>query len=162
MKRNVLIAALTIGIMVSASFLSSCGTVHSGPVAITKVNPYHFYAGKKDTTEDQMVSFEQRRLYHGAVDSSDYVDRYGHYFTIWWQTEQKGSPFTIRLEYRQASTGPIVHVKEMTVASAKAKNVSKFEVVGDEYSSKGVVTQWKASVVQNGTVVAEYKSFLWK
>ncbi len=162
MKLNVPTVALFFGILASAILSTSCSTVPSGPVAITKVNPYHLKRGERVKTEDPMIKFEQLRHFHGAVDGKAMSERWGHYFSINWKTDQKQSPHTVRLEYRQAETGPIVHLQDQQVTSPKSKNVTKFEVVDDEYASKGVVTQWKATILRDGAAVAEYKSFLWK
>ena len=47
------------------------------------------------------------------------------------------------------------------VSEPKHSNVTKFEVTADTYLRDGKVTQWKASIVEDGVVVAEYKSYLW-
>ena len=108
-----------------------------------------------------MIDFEQHRYLHGAVEAVEIVERYGNYFTIFWKSETK-APATVRLEYRQGSTGLKVHQQEVVVAQPKRRNVTKLEVTGSDYQRDGKVTQWKASIVENGTVVAEYKSYLWQ
>lgn len=142
-------------------FLTGCATSGSGPVTITKVNPYHMHGQSHVRTEDQMIDFEQRRYRHGAVENVEIRERYGNYFTIFWKSETK-APATVRLEYRQGRTGLKVHSQEVAVATPKRRNVTKLEVTGDDYHRDGKVTQWKASIVENGTVVAEYKSYLWQ
>ncbi|MEX2581128.1 MAG: hypothetical protein WD342_18865 [Verrucomicrobiales bacterium] len=141
--------------------LSGCATQGGGPVTITKVNPYHLQTGSIAKTADEMVEFESRRFLYGAVDSEDHKERWGNYFSIFWKSETK-APATVRLEYRQGGTGPAIHRKETFVPEPGRRNVTKFEVTGDEYRKKGKVTQWKASIVENDEVVAEYKSFLWQ
>lgn len=108
-----------------------------------------------------MIEFEHRRHLWGAIEASDRRDLMGNYFTIFWKTKTK-NPATVRFEYRQGKTGYDIKTQEEYVASPKHSNVTKFQVTGDDYWDNGKVTQWKASVVENGTVVAEYKSFLWK
>ncbi len=142
-------------------FSSGCTTTGSGPVVITKVNPYHLQNLPPVVTDDRMMEFEQLRFTRGAIESSEYWDRQGNYYTIFWKTESK-SPATVRLEYRQGKTGSEVYTEEILVAEPKRSNVTKFQVTGDSYHKLGKVTQWKASIVENGTVVAEYKSYLWQ
>ncbi len=142
-------------------FLTGCATGGSGPVTITKVNPYHMHGQSYVQTEDQMIDFEYFRHLHGAVEGEEIRERYGNYFTIFWESETK-VPATVRLEYRQGRTGLKVHSQEVAVAAPKRRNVTKLEVTGDDYHRDGKVTQWKASIVENGTVVAEYKSYLWQ
>lgn len=139
---------------------TGCTTTGSVPVAITKVNPYHLQNGPFVQTEDPMLDFEQRRAIYGAIDSAEKSELLGNYFTIFWKTETR-APATVRFEYRQGSTGLKVHTQEMVVSEPKRSNVTKFAVAGDTYHSHGKVTQWKASIVENGSVVAEYKSYLW-
>jgi hypothetical protein len=141
--------------------LSGCVTTNSGTVAITKVNPYHYQPGPFIKTEDGMIDFEQRRYEFGAVESSEKREKYGNYYTIFWKTESK-APVTVRFDYRQGSTGAAVQSKEVMVPEPGRSNTTKFEIVGEEYQTGGKVTQWKASIIENGTVVAEYKSYLWQ
>lgn len=152
-----LLAALTL----TALFQSGCTTGSSGPVTITKVNPYHLQSNAFIRSEDEMIVHEQRRYLHGAVDSAEIRERYGNYFTIFWNSSNR-APATVKFEYCQASTGPQVYSKEVSVNSPKRKNVTKLEITGEEYNRLGKVTQWRASVLENGVEVAEYRSFLWQ
>jgi len=107
-----------------------------------------------------MIDFEQQRYLYGAVENTEKAKLFGNYYTIFWKSETK-SPATVRLEYRQGKTGLKVYTQEVAVSEPKRSNVTKFEVTGDDYQRDGKVTQWKASIVENGSVVAEYKSYLW-
>ncbi len=107
-----------------------------------------------------MLDFEQRRYLYGAVENTEKAELFGNYYTIFWKSETK-APATVRFEYRQGSTGLKVHSQELVVSEPKRSNVTKFEVIGGDYQRDGKVTQWKASIVENGSVVAEYKSYLW-
>ncbi len=154
---------LSAGILVSLLLPVACTVPSSsGPIAITKVNPYHLQDATYVSSTDPMVAFEKPRLLRGAIDGQDHSEKYGNYYTIFWKTDQPNAPATIRLEYRQAKTGPEVLTKEISVPSPKRKNTTELKVVGDEYGTNGPVTQWKASIVQNGVVITEYRSFLWK
>ena len=141
--------------------LAGCTVPKEGPATITKVNPDHFYPGKVVKTTDRMVEFEHLRRFHGVLDTADYQDAYGNYFSVFWVSEDK-RPVTVRFDYRLGKTANQVHSKEISVDSPKSKNVTKFQVTGDEYKNQGPVTQWMASVLDNGAVIAEYKSYLWK
>ncbi len=154
---------LSAGLLVSFLLPAACTVPSSsGPVAITKVNPYHLQDATWVATADPMARFEKPRHLHGAIDETDRKERYGNYYTIFWKTDQPGTPATIRLEYRQARTGPKVLTREIAVPSPKRKNTTEFKVVGVDYETNGPVTQWKASIVQNGVVITEYRSFMWK
>lgn len=151
-----------LGFLLVFMALGGCTTSNSGPVAITKVNPYHLNektAASRST--DPMLEFRPERLLHGAVTAEERRDRFGFYFSIFWKTDTR-DPATVRLDFRQGNTGSRVFTREETVSSPKRSNVTKFRVIGDEYEANGKVTQWKVSVIEAGKVVAEYKSFLWK
>ncbi len=163
-----LVTGLVLPITAVVSF-SSCqstssgdGQVGDGSALITKVNPYHAKPGKSVSTPDQMVAFEHRRIFHGAVSSADYAARYGNYFTVFWKTENRSQPTEVVLEYRQGRSGPRILRLSETVEAPKKSNVSKFAVKGAAYSELGPVTQWRVVLKQGGRPVAEYKSFLWK
>ena len=145
-------------------FLPAACTVpsSSGPVAITKVNPYHLKDANAEDTVDPMIRFEKDRHLRGAVDSADLEEIYGNYYTVFWKTDKPGVPATIRLDYRQARTGPQILTREIQVSSPKKKNATHLKIIGSDHKTNGAVTQWKASIIQNGAVITEYKSFLWQ
>src|SRR6056297_2881502 len=80
-----------------------CATKPEGPVAITKVNPYHLQPGPFVRSEDEMIVHEHRRLLHGAINSEEYAERMGNYFSIFWNSKDK-NPATVRFQYCQAMT----------------------------------------------------------
>ncbi len=162
MKRSVrpILPLISLWLAVVTLFLTSC-TVPTG-AHITKVNPYHLRPGVQPTTEEDMIDFEYRRKVRGAVTAEDYYDRYGNYFTVFWRTDRRDLPVTIRLEYRQASTGPRIFALEHLCEAPTRSNTTEFRIVGDEYAQGGAVTQWKASIMQDDVVVDEFKSFLWQ
>lgn len=156
--REILLLSVVAGAILQ---LCGCTTTNPGPVSISKVNPYHLETSRTVKTDDEMIKFERRRLSYGAVDSADFRERKGYYYTVFWNTKTK-APATVRFEYRVAATGPEIHQKEIHVSEPKGRNATRFEVIGEEYAEMGRVTQWRATVVENGVVVAEFKSFLWK
>lgn len=140
--------------------LSSC-TVNTG-AGISNVDPYHLNPTYRPKTDEAMIDFEYRRKLLGAVDNDDKHERWGNYFTIFWKVDDRSAPATIQLHYRQAQSGPQIFLREKTVASPERKNTTKFTIIGDEYAEGGAVTQWKATIVQNGSVVDEFESYLWQ
>jgi hypothetical protein len=129
---------------------------------ITRVNITEYVAKKPVRTADPMIRFERRYLTWGAINSDDYREREGKYFTIFWKTKDPGAA-TVRFEYLQGKTGKTVHVKEVTADKVqRGTNKADFRVTGAEFHDKGDVLAWKASILRNGVVVADRKSFLWK
>lgn len=155
---------LLAGLPALALSLVSCATSPDagGVATITKVNPYHLQPGKRIETEDNMIAFEQRHYYHGAIDATDFMEKFGHYFSIFWKNDAKGADYTVKLEYTQANTGPEIHVKEVQVPGAGSRNTTKIDVIGEEYQTNGPVTSFKVSLISGGQTVAENRSFLWK
>ena len=140
---------------------TSC-TVKTGS-HITKVNPYHLKPGYHPRTDEQMIDFEYRRKIHGAVTAEDFRDRYGNYFTVYWRSTHRGEPVTVKLHYRQAASGPKILVLEKTLPNPRpGVNSTNFEIIGDDYAKNGAVTQWKATMIQGGNIVDEFKSYLWQ
>jgi hypothetical protein len=111
-------------------------------------------------TENEMLIFERQRLSFGAITQTDYNERLGDYFQVWWRAKRPAD-VTLRLEYRQENLGSYVMAKEMHYPSAKGTIESKFTIIGDEYGENGKVTAWRLLLVQKGRIVALRQSFLW-
>ncbi len=150
---------LSVGVLLT---LCSCSSTVPTGAEILKVNPYHLHSRTYKPTTEQMISFEYQRKTWGAVDATDLRDRYGNYFTVYWKVSDRNRPATVRLQYRQAQTGPKIFVEEIEVAAPKRTNTTEFKIVGDDYTARGAVTMWKASIIQGGIVVDETNSFLWQ
>jgi len=144
--------------------LSSCASgKKQHPMGyISKANIYHLEPGVRIETEDQMIRFEYMHRIRGAVESTDYLARYGNYITVFWQGVDKSSNVSVRLEYRQAKTGSTVMTMEMTPDKVRWKNTTDFEVVGEVYTQNGPVTGWRAILLVNGAEADVYESFLWQ
>ena len=144
--------------------LASCSSSDNGNglATISKVNPYHLQPGKRIETQDRMIRHEQKYHLHGAIATEDFLERYGHYYTIHWSTKDTGTPVTVRLDYTQGNTGPTVHSIETEVASPRRNNATKFRVTGTEYETNGPITSWKVSLIVGGQTASESKSFLWR
>jgi hypothetical protein len=111
-------------------------------------------------TQNPMIAFERQRVNFGAVSSYDRVERYGNYYTVWWNAKRE-TDLTLRLEYRQENLGSHIQAKELFYPKAKGTYVSKFTVIGDEYTEDGKVTAWRLLLIENGRVVGLKQSFLW-
>ncbi len=129
---------------------------------ISKANIYHLEPGVRIETEDQMIRFEYMHRIRGAVESEDYLARYGNYITVFWQGVAKGSEVSVRLEYRQAKSGSAVLTKEMVPDKVRWKNTTDFEIVGEDYTANGPVTAWRAVLLVNGAEADVFESFLWQ
>ena len=136
--------------------LCSCSSTNPG---ITKVKAFHLVPGEQKYAADPAIPFEYKHYMHGAITSQEKRDRQGNYYTVMWRTDNAG-PVTIRLEYRQGDSRSQVNSQE--VGASGGSGTVKFEVNGAEYQNGGKVTAWKASLIQNGSVIGSQQSFLWE
>jgi hypothetical protein len=112
-------------------------------------------------TEDQMLIFERQRVNHGALTTTDYVERMGYYFHVWWRAKRQAD-LILRFEYRQENLASHVQAKELSYPAAKGNVESKFTVIGDEYLKEGgKITAWRLLLIENGRAVGLHQSFLW-
>jgi hypothetical protein len=102
-------------------------------VEIRKVNCSDLTFERVQRTMDPMISFERRYLLYGAIDSDDFRERRGKYFSVLWKGKDAAPGIVVRFEYLQAYTGPEVHVKEVTVDKVERNNATHFQVTGQEY-----------------------------
>jgi len=112
-------------------------------------------------TKNEMILFERARRTYGAIDSTEVVQRYGNYYTIFWRNSTR-SDVTLRLEYRQAGLGNYVMAKERSYPEAVGSHRSTFEVTGDEFLENGRVTAWRALLIVDGRIVALSQSYMWR
>ncbi len=155
-------------LLCAAILTFSLGPAFAGPdTEISKVKYYHL---EKDPPSvggvriaDPMISFERMHHLYGAVSRKEQIARTGHYYAVKWKAGEsaRAQGVTLRFEYRQLKTGDAVKTKDIEVSNIKRKNVTKFSVIGNEYRDDGRVTAWRASLVQEGNVVASTQSFLW-
>jgi hypothetical protein len=148
--------------LLAALSLSACSSVSVGPGGkITKVNYYHLNSGRAVTSIDPAVTFERDYRLFGAVTKAEIQDRTGHYYTIYWSADDRTQPVTVRFEYRQANSGLEARVVEEEVSDLRRTNVSRFQVVGDEYTGNGRVTSWRVSILRGREELASQESYLW-
>ncbi|MEM7009990.1 MAG: hypothetical protein AAF585_00780 [Verrucomicrobiota bacterium] len=128
---------------------------------IIKVKIERINLSEQFRTDDPMIAFERRHLLFGAYKSEDYYAREGRYYTIFWETKDRAPGLVVRFEYIQANTEDKIHVKEVAVDKVKRRNVTKFNVIGEEFQENGNVLAWRATLVRGDEVVATYESYLW-
>jgi len=155
----------TLTILATAIMLlgsTSCATSERSASAITKVKYFGLNPRDRVRTHDRMLKFEQRYYRHGAVDDAQLEKRIGHYYSVFWKTDDRSTDIKLRLDYRHQSTGPKNYSYEVDIDKVRRRNLTKFAVVGEAYETLGPVTAWKVSLIINGEVAGENKSFLWQ
>jgi len=145
-----------------ALFLSACSSAVDGPGGrIGKVKYYHMMPNYPPRSLDPSVLFEQQHHFYGAVTKAEIMERFGHYYTVFWKADDRTGPLTVRFEYQQAQTGLTKRVQEQIVDEVRRNNVSKFQVTGQEYLKSGRVTSWRVSVLRGKEELVSQQSALW-
>lgn len=143
-------------------FLSACSSAVNGPGGrISKVKYYHLMPNYTPNTQDPAVLFERQHFLYGAVTKAEIVDRFGHYYTVFWKVKDRTGPVTVRFEYQQALTGLTKRVQEQVVDDIHRSNLSKFQVIGQEYQKSGRVLAWRVSVLRGNEELVSQQSALW-
>ena len=115
----------------------------------------------KPTTGNPMLDYEKKYWDYGAILQKEIEGRQGNIFVINWQNSGSPGDFTVRLDYRQANTRERVMTKTEEYKNFGGYEKTVIKVVGDEYLRGGVVNSWRISIVRDGKIVAQEKSFIW-
>ena len=142
------------------------GCASSPPVSgFTKVKYYHLKEedwASESRSIDPMIRFERNHLLYGAVTEEETEERLGHYYTLFWNGPSRRTPVTVRFQYRQARTGERVFAFDHTVKDVRDKNQTRLSITGAPYHRHGRVVSWQATLLQDGQVIDQTRSFLWK
>ncbi len=136
------------------------------PVALDEsVSLNKIYTFRNDPSQQRtgnpMLDFEKKYWDHGAILKKDVEGRQGNIFVINWQNDGAASDFIVRLDYRQANTRERVMTKTERYQNFGGHEKTVIKVVGDDYLRGGVVNSWRISIVRDGKIVAQEKSFIW-
>jgi len=129
-------------------------------VSLNKIYTYRNDRQVK-STGNPMLDFEKKYWDHGAILKKDIEGKQGNIFVINWQNDGSPSDFTVRLDYRQANTRERVMTKTEEYKNFDGYEKTVIQVVGDDYLRGGVVNSWRISIVRDGKIVAQEKSFIW-
>jgi len=111
--------------------------------------------------QEASITFERQYRLFGAITKVDQHQRFGDYFDFFWHAKRPAD-LTVRLEYRQEKLHGHVQAQEVPVGLVHGSHKTSFRVVGDDYYDGGKVLAWRCLLVENGTIVAETRSFLWR
>lgn len=134
--------------------------------------PGKFYISKVNRVEKQWVVSPDKRNFIGSrgIQKFDYgrpilksEDRGENYIVTWsYHGKKLSSPLILKFEYRLALDQKEPGVEEFSYPNLKPGTYSwTFKNLGERYIGKGKVNRWKASLVLDGKVVAEKRSFTW-
>lgn len=111
--------------------------------------------------QDASITFERQYRLFGAVTRLDQHQRFGDYFDFFWRAK-RSAPLTVRLEYRQEKLHAHVQAQEIVCGTVRGNQRTSFKIVGDDYFDNGRVVAWRCLLIDNGVVVAENRSYLWR
>jgi hypothetical protein len=123
--------------------------------------PTHGAGFTGGVSRDPQVGFEAGYLLHGAVTELDQRRRYGHYFDFFWRAKRRAD-VTVRLEYRQERLRDFTQAREVSYANVRGNVKTSFAVIGDDFFNDGRVLAWRCLLIENGRIVAEDRSYLWR
>jgi hypothetical protein len=162
--------------ILASVLLAACATTEK-PVHLERANVLpvqlndRFKFRKQDTffndprnylpTQSEAMRVFRMRMNYGVVTPRDYDEVTGNYFTFFWWAHERAD-VTVRLEYRQAALGDYVMAQELYYPNANGSYKSEFRVTGDDYLEHGRVTEWRALLIVDGSIVAFRQSFMWK
>ncbi len=120
-------------------------------------------AGNRATAAvaEAAINFETRYRLYGAVTALDGRERFGNYFDFFWLAK-RDADITVRLEYRQEALRSFTQAREIHYPNARGHHKTEFAIIGDDFFDDGRVTAWRCLLVENGHIVAETKSYLWR
>jgi hypothetical protein len=111
--------------------------------------------------QDASITFERQYRLFGAVTKLDQRARFGDYFDFFWRAKRSAA-ITVRLEYRQEKLHAHVQAQEVFLGAVNGNQKTSFKVVGDDYFDNGRVLAWRCLLIDNGVIVAQNSSYLWR
>ena len=142
------------------------GMVSDLPVALDpSISLNKIYTFRNDRrqppTGNPMLDYENKYWDHGAILSKEIKGKQGNIFVINWNNDGAPGDFIVRLDYRQTTTRERVMTKTEEYKNFDGYEKTVIKVVGDDYLRGGVVNSWRISIVRDGKIVAQEKSFIW-
>jgi hypothetical protein len=116
---------------------------------------------KTATLADAQITFERQYRLFGAVTRLDQNQRCGDYFDFFWRAK-RSADVTVRLEYRQEKLHDFVQAQEISYRNVRGTHKTEFKVIGDDYFDDGRVIAWRCLLIENGRIVAENRSYMWR
>jgi hypothetical protein len=113
-------------------------------------------SGRKSNTEEEFKYYE-----YGAVTAAQIQSRKGHYYTVNFENEGAPADLILRMDYRQTLSRDKVTTLEIPYKGLNGSAKGRFSITGDAYKTYGDVNSWRISVVRNGKIVAQARSFVW-
>jgi len=130
-------------------------------VRIRKVYDFLNDPQKTSPGSSRGLAYEFKYFNHGAITPAQIRSRQGQYFVVTWTNGGAAADCVLRLDYRQAASRDQVRTLEIPYKQARGTFKGTFSVTGEQYAEFGDVHSWRISVVKDGRIVAQERSFVW-
>jgi hypothetical protein len=130
-------------------------------VSIRKIYDFLNDQDKTPVGDSKALAYEFKYFDHGAITESQKLSRKGQYYVVSWANKGPAADYVLRIDYRQALTRDKIYTMEIPFAQAKGSYKGTFSVTGKSYLEYGAVHSWRISVVRDGRIVAQERSFVW-
>lgn len=130
-------------------------------VRIRKVYDFLNDPQKTSAGRSPSLAYEFKYFDHGAITAAQRRSRQGQYFIVTWSNNGPAEDMILRLDYRQSVSRDKVNTLEIPYKQARGTFKGTFSVTGDQYFDFGDVHSWRISLVRNGRIIAQERSFVW-
>ena len=111
--------------------------------------------------KDPVLKHEFKYFNHGAVTKEQIEARKGHYYIVTFTNDGPAADLVIRMDFRQLLSRDKMNTLEVPYKQVKGSVKQQFVIAGDLYKAYGDVNSWRISVVKDGKIVAQKKSYVW-
>lgn len=130
-------------------------------VSIGKIFDFLNDPSRTPVADNEAMRFEMKFRNHGAYNEEMKAERKGHYYVVNWSNDGPERDLVLRMEYRQRKSQDQVHTLEIPYNAVRGSQKATFFITGDAYKKLGPVTTWRVTLVADGKIVAEKRSFVW-
>ncbi len=130
--------------------------IHIGKISDFLNDPTKTPVGHSEPLQHEMSYYS-----YGAVTKAQLYQKTGQYYIVNWENEGPAANLILRLDYRQSLTKDEIHTLEIPFDNMRGSRKTTLSITGDAYHKNGTITSWKISVIDNGTVVAHKRSYIW-
>jgi hypothetical protein len=137
-------------------------TVRLDPkISIGKISDFLNDPKLTATGRDKVLKQEFAYFNYGAVTKAQAEALMGHYYTVNFTNDGPPADIIIRMDFRQSLSRDKVNTLEVPFKAAKGGYKQRFVIAGEMYRVYGDVNSWRISVVKDGKIVAQKKSYVW-
>ncbi|MEM1156747.1 MAG: hypothetical protein AAGH72_00695 [Verrucomicrobiota bacterium] len=111
--------------------------------------------------KEKSIEYEFKYFNHGAITKAQRYNREGQYYVVTWTNKGEPADYQLRIDYRQSKTRDKINTITIPYQNAEGTFKGTFSITGDHYYMYGSILSWRISLVRDGVIVAQKKSFVW-